>query len=637
MKKLIVYPATMLALLITQGADADVFNISTGDVNYLLFPTKCGDMVFNGGNTLTILGHEFNLNDITSMKIEEGEVEDNVVGIEFTDGGAKVIMDGKLADYVNVEVNGGHVSIIQADGVDDKNCGEITYRLSGATDNGSFYMEGKFKATVELAGVEIVNPSGAAVDIQNGKRIKLDVKKNTVNILQDGTDGKQKGALVCKGHLEIIGAGILRVTGNTSHGIYSKEYVTLKSSTIEITSTKKDGVNCNQYFSMESGTLRILSPGDDGVQVSFKDSENREEEDTGMFILTGGEIDIAVSSEASKGIKADGGITISGGKITASVTGNGIWDSEKSKTKASSCLGTDGDLTLNGGELTLSASGSGGKGISAEGKISITDGNVNITTTGGILVYSNGTLNHNYTGSTDRIASDCKSSPKGIKGDGDIVIDGGNINVSTSGNGGEGIESKSELTVNGGVIVIDSYDDAINSSSHMYINGGDITVVARHNDGLDSNGNLYLKGGRVRAFGASSPECGIDANEEEGYSVYFTGGELLAVGGSNSVPKNSTSTQAYVSVSASMKAGQKVTLKDVENELVSFIVPDNYSGSSSSNGGRPGGWGPGGASGGGTLITCPGIESGKSYTITVDSNTYTATATLKSSGSSRPW
>ncbi|MCM1429720.1 MAG: hypothetical protein NC097_08005 [Clostridium sp.] len=130
-----------------------------------------------------------------------------------------------------------------------------------------------------------------------------------------------------------------------------------------------------------------------------------------------------------------------------------------------------------------------------------------------------------------------------------------------------------------------------------------------------------------------SPECGLDANEEEGYSVYFTGGEFLAVGGSNSVSRNAASTQAYVSISASLKAGQTVTLKDGDTELVSFIVPDNYSGSTSGGGGRPGDWG----SGGGTLISYPGPESGNSYTIVAGTGTYTATATLRSNGSARPW
>lgn len=82
----------------------------------------------------------------------------------------------------------------------------------------------------------------------------------------------------------------------------------------------------------------------------------------------------------------------------------------------------------------------------------------------------------------------------------------GSITVQTKGAGGEGIESKETLTVNGGTIVIRSYEDGTNSTSHTYINGGSITVTTGTGDAIDSNGNIYVNGGRVVVVGASSPE-----------------------------------------------------------------------------------------------------------------------------------
>ena len=64
--------------------------------------------------------------------------------------------------------------------------------------------------------------------------------------------------------------------------------------------------------------------------------------------------------------------------------------------------------------------------------------------------------------------SDMRSSPKGIKVDGNITVNGGTITISaTGGEGSEGMESKNIMTVNGGYIEITSYDDALNSASHM--------------------------------------------------------------------------------------------------------------------------------------------------------------------------
>ena len=244
---------------------------------------------------------------------------------------------------------------------------------------------------------------------------------------------------------------------------------------------------------------------------------------------------------------------------------------------------------IDGGTLEMNSTGCAGKGLSCDADCNINGGDISITTTGGIFAYVNGTEYTDYTGNTDKIASDYKSSPKGIKADGCVNINGGTINVNVSKS--EGIESKSVLTVNDGKITVNAYDDAINSSSHMYINGGEITVVATNNDGLDANGNIYISGGTTMAFGGKSPECGIDANSEGGYSVYFTGGTLLAAGGGNSLPSSSSSasTQPYISTSVSLSAGSTVKLSNGSTTLATFVVPENYSGgqSSSGPGGRP--------------------------------------------------
>ena len=294
-------------------------------------------------------------------------------------------------------------------------------------------------------------------------------------------------------------------------------------------------------------------------------------------------------------------------------------------------------MLIEGGTFTLTSTGSGGKGISCDSTFTFNGGDLTIKTSGGLFAYVNGTAYDNYTGNVDRLASDNKSSAKGIKVDGKVTINGGTINVTTTGYNSEGIESKDSLVVNGGTIVVNAYDDAINSSSHMIINGGTITVVASNNDGLDANGNLYINGGYIMAFGTSSPECGIDANEEEGYSVIFTGGTLLAVGGGNSVPSTSASTQAYVSGNGSLSAGNTVTLKNGSDTLATFTVPTGYKSSSGGNGGggRPGG-GPGGSgSGSSVLVTCPGLTSGSSYTLTCGSSSSTVSARLTGNSGGR--
>ena len=629
----IIAAAALGSSLLTGGLIAQTLNISVGNLVYKIDSKEAGEMTYENGETLTVLGKVVNLTDIDEMNVTPEDFDNNTVVITYNEDEAFAEISGNIARFVDVDIDGAHVSITQGSGIGDST-GELTYVLSGESDNGSFTLDGSYKATIELQGLTLTNPKGAAIDIENGKRIEFSSKNGTVNNLTDGAGGKQKAALYCKGHLELKGKGTLNVTGNTSHAIAAKEYVEMKNCNLNILGSVKDGINCTQYFLLESGNLNITGIGEDGIQTDFKDAEGkRESEDTGSIEIQGGSLNIDVTGTAAKGLKAEGDFIISDGNVTITNTGAGDWDSSKLKTKAPACISADGYVEINGGELNLTATGGGGKGISCEGELSINSGNVEITTSGGVLAYVNGALNQNYTGNTDRLDSDAKSSPKGIKADGDVEINGGVINIKTTGNNGEGIESKSTLTVNAGEIKVRAKDDAINSSSHMYIKGGNINVISTNNDGLDSNGNIYISGGVVLAFGGNSPECGLDANDEEGYSVYFTGGYVLAVGGRNSVPTKSYSTQPYVTVNQSVKGGNEISISAGSETLYTFTVPEDYSTSTSG-----GGWGPGGGMGGGSLqvlVSVPGLVNGETYT--VKNGTASANASARLTGSSSGW
>lgn len=618
--------ACFACLLGIATVNAQTLNVTCGNVSYQFDSSQTGVMPFNNGLELTIMKKTFMIKDITAMTTVTAPISDNTVSVVYQNTGATATIAGNIAQYVDVAIEGAHVVVTQSEEVSDATCGEITYILSGTSSDGEFTLKGSYKASIELDGVTLNNPRGAAIDIQNGKRTAIRVKENTVNSLTDGTSGSQKAALYCAGHLEFKQKGTLNVAGNKGHAISSKEYIEIKNAKINITSAKKDGINCNQYFLMESGELSISGTGDDGVQVSYKDETNREAEDTGCLTIKGGTLNIHVTADAAKALKAEGDFIMTKGDVTATVEGGGIWDSTKLKTKAASCIGADGNLNVSGGSLTLKATGGGGKGISVDGNFSVSGGTFNITTSGGLMAYVNGSVNNNYTGNADNIKSDYKSSPKGIKVDGAIVIDDGDFTIDTKGKSGEGMESKTTLTINGGKIVIRAYEDGTNSTSHTYINGGELVVTSGTGDAIDSNGNIYITGGNVTVVGASSPEQGLDAGDN--YTVYITGGKILAAGGGNSAPSNSNSKQAYVILTQTITPESTVTLKDGETVLASFVIPPKY-GSSTTRG--PGGsWG--GSSGSSLLISTPDMVSGKTYTIV--SGTTSTTSTARTTGGS---
>ncbi len=551
--------------MLTITAGAQTLNVNVGNVTYQFPASQTDDMTYSDGTTLTIMGKVFTIDDITSITVDKTTVTDNTVSVEYDGTSASVVVSGNAAQYLTPIVSGAHVSIVQSDDLAE----EITYTLSGSSDDGEFYMSGSYKATIELNGLNLTNAtpvySGAALHVQNGKRINVKVITGTTNTLVDAASGSQKGCLYVKGHAEFKQKGTLNVTGNVKHGIKAGEYISVKNATINVLSAVGDGISCNEYFLMESGTVTISETGDDGIQCdidgdsSTGETTDHEDEDSGNIYLQGGTITINSSAKAAKGIKAEGDMQVTDGTINVTTTGNGDWDSDDSETKAASGLAADGDMTISGGTLTLTATGAGGKGMKCDGVLTVSDGTITVKTSGG-LYYNNGTTeNTNYTGDTDRISSDYYSSPKGIKAgvktqsgnsytySGGMAIKGGTINVTTSGNNGEGIESKNALDITGGYITVNAYDDAINSAQDMTISGGYVYARATNNDGIDANGNCYIKGGLIFAVGSGSPEVAIDANTEDQKKLYVSGGTLVAIGGLES---GSSLTQTCYSASS---------------------------------------------------------------------------------------
>ena len=541
----------MIALVLTIAAWGQTLNIKVGSVTYQFPASQTGEMTYTNGETVTIMGKTFTLTDISSMMVDETSVTDGTIGVSYDGSTASVTVAGNVAQYVTPTVSGAHVSIAQSDDLAE----EITYTLSGTSTDGEFYMSGSYKATIELNGLTLTNAtpvySGAAVHIQNGKRIKVKPITGTTSTLVDAASGSQKGCLYIKGHAEFAQKGTLNVVGNVKHGIKTGEYFTIKNATINVTSSAGDGINCAQYFLMESGTINISGTQDDGIQCDIEgdastgELTDHEDEDSGNVYIEGGTINITVTADAAKGIKSEGDMRISSGDITVTTAGGGVWDSDKVKTKASACLGADGNTVISGGTLNLTSTGAGGKGINGDGTFTASGGTIIIKTSGNAVVASsNGTLSTvSNSSQLDHYDSDYKSSPKGIKIDGAIVIsDQAVISVTTTGAGGEGIESKTTIDITGGQVTINASDDAINASynddtkslsnaGNLTISGGYVYARSTGNDGIDANGNVYIKGGVVYAIGASGAEVAIDANSEEQKKLYVQGGTLVAIGG----------------------------------------------------------------------------------------------------------
>ena len=453
----------------------------------------------------------------------------------------------------NASVSGDESGIVSINGNDviaTNNTDQvIKYVLTGETSDGFFKLYSTKKQAIVLNSVSITNPDGAAINNQSKKRTFIVLNDGTKNYLTDGanysdaTDSEDmKGCFFSEGQLIFSGSGYLEVDANCKAGIRSDDYVrTMPKANIWVDASSGNGIRGNE-----------------------------------AVILTGGVVNINVTGTADKGISTDGEVRIEGGRTTIFTSGGYEYDSDENDYSACSGIKADSVININGGELNIKSTGTGGKGLNCDDEININDGVVRIITTGKRQKDSKGSV-----------------SPKGIKADGKITVSGGQtqVRLEGTGDGTEGIESKSEIHIEAGTVESYSYDDAINSAGNLYIDGGYVYARSYNNDAIDANKNLYINGGVVIAEGAGQPECGLDAAEQ--YKAYINGGTVIAIGGGMQAI-DSSSKQASIAISASM--GMKVGILDGSKAILAYTTPSSNSGTA-------------------LMISSPSFKSGSSYTL----------------------
>lgn len=467
--------------------------------------------------------------------------------VTITYSGETASVDTESSDIIS-HINGAHVVIDML----TNSVSGVEISISGKSDNGSLKIYGEKKTLLNLNGVELTSEIGPAINNQCKKRLFVNLANGSINKLNDATkysddpfylngntsgDEDRKGCLFSEGNLIFSGAGRLIVAGKQKHGIASDGYMYVRPGvTIAVTESAKNAIHIK---------------GDKSDSIGI--------------IIAGGLIYTLSEAEAGKGIKTDQHVEIKGGQLDLNTTGEAIYDADENDTSSAAGIKTDGDVIISGGSISIKSSGTGGKGINADGNLSVTGGETTVVTTGGKFVYN--------------AALDLDSSPKGIKADGDITIDDGTLNIMVSGvsDGSEGLESKANLTVNGGNIFVYAYDDAINASSSITVNGGRIYAYAVNNDGIDSNGTLTVNGGLVISNGSTSPEEAFDCDRSINFKV--NGGTLIGISGSAISPATSSTQPSVIYNGIQFAKGQNLSVLDADGKpLMTYTLPRSMNG-----------------------------------------------------------
>jgi hypothetical protein len=573
-------------------------------------------------------------------------------GVTVTRSGADVLVNSTSSDEITYHLTGSTTTgglkiysdkkyILQLDNVNITN------------DNGAaINSQSKKKCTVELIGDSYLTDSKkyATPDDEDEKGTMFSegqfifTGSGTVSVT-----AKKKHAICSDDYVSIEG-GTVKVLSAASDGIHTNDYFEMKGGSYISTSTSGDGVDadtgyilvkggtmditlatedtkglkCDDYLTISGGEVNLTVSGDQCKGIKTKatmtmtggkinanlsgkvvlvdsDPSYCAAIKTQDFSMTDGEIVINHTGEAGKGISVDGNCTFNGGNVTITASGNGAAYTDANgdnDSYSSTCITIDGDLNLVDGTFVLNNSGSAGKCIKVDGAAVFGDADhspsIEAHTTGAKILESSSTGgNWGGWGPGGGGNSADYANPKVIKVTGNLTVDNGNFVLSASQDGGEGLESKDTLTINGGELDIQTYDDAINAAKAIVINGGRTYCKASGNDAIDSNGTITINGGLVVAIGAKSPECGFDCDN---YTFKITGGTIFGIGGDTSSPTTSVCTQPSVKYSASLSQNSTITLTDNDgNHILSFKNPVSYSGRAT------------------MLFTSPKIVKGSSY------------------------
>jgi len=500
----------------------------------------------------------------------------------------------------NLTIAGGNIEI--ALNADVKNVAGITLTGDYKQLAGNVSIDCQsFGATNKVNGI-LVNKKNKSVTISGGHLAVLVCGEKSVAISLDksGTTMALNGGVVA-----------LTVAGDGAKGIKGDETFTMTGGLLNASVTggvvyenveAGDGTN---YVVNVTSTSLLSSTGSYIVQ----DASPAYAVKCGNIAISGGTVRVDASGISSRGLCADadgGTFDITGGFFDITCSGAAsdtvlefldettlTTEIDRSTACALRTSETNSTFSITGGTLNLVASGTGGKCIVAKGEMVVgTSGQTTLPSdsvfypdiqaaTYGTQIYVAAKKQKNYlsvgTATTSTDISSAKyaknyivsgsgenvdySNPKCIKAEGNLTMHGGRIRGFSQAEGGEGFESKKTLTINGGVFEATTYDDCINASESVVINGGYLYCGATNNDCIDSNGSgsdlVVINGGIVLCFTAATPEVGIDSDNSSG--LQFNGGTIVSFGSATDMAYGSSGslkTYRSTSVSASTYAGK---------------------------------------------------------------------------------
>ena len=610
------------------GADVTVYSTKAGASYLVEGSSSNGSLTIYSNSAFSLTLSYLNLTSNTTAAINLAspvDVDLTVQGICTIADGANSAVNGALyaagnlivgpGDNLRVTGNAKHGILVDGDlTVNDGNIDILDSDSDGIHVNGALNWNSGY-LYIPAAGSDGLDVSGN-VTIQNGD---LQISTNA----EGARCIKVSGVFTMDdGHLD------MGCSGRDSKGLKADSLVFINGGNIEIANSGNisKGIKADGDINISGGTITIEASGSTEV-IDYDPTYCTAIKGDVNIIISGGDITINLptSNHGGKGISCAGNMTISGNNtINIETHGDGASYNTTSGTDtySSSCLRAEGNMQILSGTITLSSTGKGGKGIKVgtktgntysgtytQGDTDGTGPTLTISTTGTQVVSGGGG------GWPPGGGSSASGSAKAIKVGGAATVYGGTTTITTSNKGAEGLESKTQINIEGGQHYFKCYDDCINSKGKIFFNGGVTVCFSNGNDAVDSNANtagaITIGNGVIFAYTTKgSPEEGLDCDNNNYIRITGTGIGLSAGGsqggggwppgggGSGGTITNPAQGYKFYTNSYTFQSGKYYTLSNASGTGGTNMVTFSFEANCNSNL---------------ALITATGMVSGNTY------------------------
>ena len=310
----------------------------------------------------------------------------------------------------------------------------------------------------------------------------------------------------------------------------------------------------------------------DGSAYVFEDAET-DEPNAAIFskddLTINGSGSLTVSANYNNGIASKDDLKITGGTITVTAVNDGIKGKDSIAIKDGNITvvaGSDGlqayndtdakngYISIEGGTLNITAQLDG---IQAQTSLQVSGGNITVSSGGGSSYTSSGNDWGNWgKPNNTNTAEDTTDSAKGLKADVDITITGGMLNIDSS---DDAVHSNNSITIDGGILNLASGDDGMHSDTSLVINNGEVNITQSY-EGIESamltinDGNIHIVAGDDGLNGSGGAD-GSSVNGRPGQNNFnFSANASLAING-GSIAINAAGDGIDINGSITMSAG----------------------------------------------------------------------------------